>query len=163
MPEQRKFAVFLDYRNLEQSLQERGDNDYLKDFFWLEEEIIRRGKIVASFVFIQENYAFRAPVRQLSDIYQYNPILCLREMVKGGTTTKEKDSVDTKMINLAKGYIEIDGITDIVIVSGDADFSELAVHARRHQKNVTIISASEALSGRFIELNNRRFIDLVVI
>lgn len=154
---ERTFALLIDYRNLEKSLNVIASED-LRDFAWVESEILRVGKIRHAFIFIPHNYAMsaRAPINQLTKIYHYTVILCPIEPAvtgaRSGVKLKDTDSVDSRINFHARTMIDCCGITDVVVISGDADFHEVTKYAVRQQKRVTIMSAAEALSGRFNEL-----------
>ncbi|MEK7135043.1 MAG: NYN domain-containing protein, partial [Patescibacteria group bacterium] len=51
---------------------------------------------------------------------------------------------------LGRFLVEHSDITDLVIVSGDADFQGLIEFARWQQKRVKVVSAHEAISGRIL-------------
>lgn len=87
---------------------------------------------------------------QLTHKHHFHAIFCPRQT--GNSTTKDADTVDAQMHELAWALIEHSSITDAVIVTGDADFQRLATHARWQQKRVTIVSSEKTLSGRFLEM-----------
>lgn len=144
----RTFALFMDYRNLELGLPDSVRR--FRDFSWLLNPILAQGKIVFAFVFIPDNYGARLPIHQLSNKHSFIPVLCTRKTAD--PAAKDRDGVDAKMDSLARSLIEHTDITDIVIVSGDADFQDLANFARYHQKGVTVVSAAQAISGRFLNM-----------
>ncbi|MDO8495590.1 MAG: NYN domain-containing protein [bacterium] len=157
-PKQRTFAIFMDYRNLELHLK-KGSRERLENFSWLLDPILQEGKIVFAFVFIPTHYIALAPIMQLSHIHHFFPVVCPRQVA--GAVTKDHDSVDNKLESLARDIIQHSDITDIVIISGDADFSGLATFAHWQQKKVRVISALRALSGRFIEMHRTGTVDTV--
>lgn len=146
------FVIFLDYNNLELHLKKTAP-EKLKDFSWLFGPILKEGKVVLAFVFIPRNKLDVTPVMQLTRLHHFVPILCPRQIDKNKGITKDADTVDTKMAELAKQLIQYSDITDIVIVSGDADFAELANFAYWQQKSVWVISAINAISGRLMEMH----------
>jgi uncharacterized LabA/DUF88 family protein len=154
---EKKFAILVDYKNLEDNFKIPGsavNPEVLKDFFLgLEEQILQHGKIIFPFVFIPDNYWGIAPLNQISNTFQYFPIPCQRRKVESGSIIKEADTVDAKMCELGRKLINESNITDLVIISGDADFLPLVVEARRFQKNVHVISTPNALSGRFVDIS----------
>ena len=154
----RTFAIFMDYRNLEMGLPDSFRR--FRDFSWLVNPILAQGKIVFGFVFIPDNYGGRVPLHQLANKHSFTPILCTRRVSR--LDTKDGDTVDAKMDSLARSLIEHTDITDIVIVSGDADFQDLANFARYHQKGVTVVSAAQAVSGRFLEMAKTGAIQLAL-
>lgn len=156
--DERYFAIFLDYLNLEQNMP---NPDRFRDFSWLTEPILKKGKILFAFVFIPEHYATRAPVMLLSNKHRFHVILCPRQV--SGVTTKDADTVDSKINELAIPLIWSSIITDVILVSGDADFQPLAVFAKRQGKKVKVISAAEAVSGRFLEMEKDGQIDLELV
>lgn len=145
----RRFAIFIDYRNLEKGLEAQNRQERLSDFSWLTGPVLAEGKIIFAFVFIPEHYLSRAPIMQLAYRHRFQIVVCPRQI--GTLTTKDADSVDEKIRALAEPIVEHSDITDIVIVSGDADFEPLAVTSVWRQKRVKIVSASDAVSGRFVE------------
>jgi len=147
----RTFAIFLDYVNLERGLPDRIEN--FRDFSWLLDPILEKGSILYGFCFIPEHYLARAPVMQLSHRHQFQIIVCPRQIE--GVITKDEDTVDAKLIDLARTMIEHDDFTDLVIISGDADLLPLAETAKWHRKRVTVVSPKRALSGRFLDLGDR--------
>lgn len=158
----RLFAILVDYRNLEKSLPSPAHAEILKDFFWLETEINKHGKIAFAMIFIPEYFReLPPPLNQLSNVYRYQLVICLRQKAEGGVTTKDVDTVDWKIDSFTRELIEHSDVTDVVVVSGDADFNDLVVTARRHQKSVIVISTPQALSGRFLDLSG--FLDIKFI
>lgn len=148
----------MDYRNLEKGLSNARER--FRDFSWLIDPIIERGRIVFAFVFIPDNYVNRMEIHQLANKHSFAPILCTRQT--DGVISKDKDTVDAKMESLACSLIAHTDITDIVIISGDADFQQLANFAKWNQKEVTVVSASQAVSGRFMEMAEQESISLVL-
>lgn len=146
----KSYAIFVDYRNLLLSLV--GEQKKLKDLQFLESIVLKQGKgqVLFAFVFIPHHEISRAPVQQISNIFRYDVVVCPQQ-VEGGVI-KDADTVDAHMERLARRLIERSDVTDIVIVSGDADFYGLVVDARRAGKNVTVVSGIMALSSRFREL-----------
>ncbi|MFH1672435.1 MAG: NYN domain-containing protein [Pseudomonadota bacterium] len=152
------FAIFMDYRNLEKGLP--NVKERFRDFSWLIDPIVARGRIVFAFVFIPDNYVNRMEIYQLANKHNFAPILCTRQT--DGVISKDKDTVDAKMESLACSLIAHTDITNIVIISGDADFQQLANFARWNQKEVTIVSASQAVSGRFLEMAENGSVELIL-
>lgn len=155
--EKRKFAVFIDYKNLEDSFANQGERlsvDRFRDFSWLIDPILEEGIIVFAFVFIPEQLSNRPAIMQLSYRHRFFPVICPRQIE--GLITKDKDTVDTKMIALGKDLIEHSDCTDVVIVGGDGDFTELANFAIWRQKRVQVMSTPESLSKDFLELEGKR-------
>lgn len=147
-PQEKRFAIFMDYVNLEKGLPK--STDRFKNFSWLLNPILEKGKLIHAFVFIPDHYASRAPLMQFTHKYRFTSILCPRRM--SGAVTKDVDMVDTQMIELAWVIIDHSDITDLIIVAGDGDFQGLVTHALWQQKNVKIISAAKAISGRYLEM-----------
>ncbi len=143
---ERRYAVFMDYLNLERNL----GTQRFDDFSWLIDPIRKEGIIIFGWVFIPQSYIGNPAIHQLSNIHSFDPILCTQQMQ--GVVTKDKDRVDAKMDSLARRLIDHSDITDIVIISGDADFQDLANYARWRNKEVKIISAKQAISSRFIKM-----------
>lgn len=158
VPAERTFAVFMDYKNLESNLK---NADKFRDFSWLLDPILEQGKIIFAFVFIPDHYFTRAPIQQLSNLHRFQVIACPRQI--GGAITKDADTVDAKIDELAWPIIEHSNVTDLVIISGDADFKRLANLARWRQKNVIVISAARAVSGRFFEMEKAGIVQLELI
>jgi hypothetical protein len=155
---ERSFLVFIDYENLRRGLN-MGPTERLKKLFnlsWLLDPILKKGKVLLVFVFVPEN----APLAQLSR-QGFFPIPCPRQF--GGVVTKDKDTVDARMENLARVLIEHTDATDVLIISGDADFQPLVAFARFQQKRVTVASTREALSGRFLEMEKAGEIEVELI
>lgn len=148
---ERTFAIFMDYKNLEDNLPNSFEK--LRDFSWLLDPILKVGKIIFAFVFIPDHYLTKAPVQQLANKHQFSVIACPRQV--SGIVTKNADTVDTIMSNLAKGLVEHSDITDIVVISGDADFKQLVNFAIWQQKKVKVISATDAISGHYLRIEDR--------
>ncbi len=146
----KKFAIFLDFVNLEKNMPKSADK--FRDFSWLLNPILEKGKLIFAFVFIPDHYVSRAPIMQLTHKHRFHPLVCPRQILTGGSTIKDADTVDAQMHDLGYAIIDNSDITDLIIVSGDADFQRLATHAIWQQKSVTVVSASKALSGRFLEM-----------
>ncbi len=138
----KRFAVLMDFENLEKNI----DQTKLRDFSWLFNPILEQGKISCAYVFIPDHYGSNPPVRTLSNIYRFFCIFCPK---KSGIL-KDADSVDSRMDELGRFLVEHSDITDLVIVSGDADFQGLIEFARWQQKRVKVVSAHEAISGRLL-------------
>lgn len=159
----RTFLVFLDLENLTRNISRHNPREKigkLSNFSWLLNPIIAKGKILLAFAFVTNNEAGLPPIMQLSRQGFY-PVLCPREL--GVAATKEKDTVDAKLDEVARVLIEHSDATDVIIIAGDADFQSLVVFARFHQKTVTVISASRAISGRFLEMEKRGDIDVKLV
>ncbi len=164
----RTFALFMDYRNLEMGIPDSFRR--FRDFSWLVNPILAHGKIVFAFVFIPDHYGGRVPLHQLANKHSFIPILCTRRISRINTqdgdatkdTTKDGDTVDAKMDALARSLIVHADVTDIVIISGDADFQDLINFARYHQKGVTVVSAAQATSGRLFEMAQAGAIQLAL-
>lgn len=146
-PPERRFAVFIDIKNLEDGISNAAER--FKDFSWLLDPILKEGKIAFAFVFAPEHKAMLTPVMQLSYLHGFYVVICPRQV--GAMAVKDADSVDEKMKDLARTIIDRSDVTDIVIVSGDADFHPLALYAKRQRKNVIIKSAASALSSRYAD------------
>lgn len=144
--EKRTFAVFMDYSNLEKNIP----LDKYRNFSWLLDPILEIGKIIFAFVFVPENLMGRAPIYQLSNIHGFHIEVCPRQM--SGVVSKDADTVDAKLCELARALIDYTEVTDVVIISGDADFGPLVNHAIFQQKKVTVVSADKAMSGRYLEM-----------
>ncbi|MBI2063504.1 MAG: NYN domain-containing protein [Candidatus Yanofskybacteria bacterium] len=147
-PQEKRFAVFMDYKNLEMNLPR--STDKFRNFSWLLDPILNQGKIIFAFVFIPDHYVSRAPIMQLTHKHHFHAIFCPRQI--NGVTTKDADTVDAQMQELAWALIQNSDITDVVIVTGDSDFQRLATHAKWQQKRVWVVSAEKAVSGRFLEM-----------
>lgn len=158
-PQKRIFALFMDYKNLDDGLP--GGTKRFSDFSWLINPILKQGIIVFRFVFIPDNYTNRAEIHQLSDKHTFLPILCTRKIQNA--IMKNVDTVDAKMESTAIDYILHTDVTDIVIISGDADFQRLINFAVYNQKRVTVVSAARACSGRFLEMAEIGKIKLEII
>ncbi len=159
IPPKRVFAIFMDYKNLDDGLS--GGTRRFSDFSWLINPILERGIIAYAFVFIPDNYTGRMEIHQLSNKHRFWPILCTRQI--RNAVMKNVDMVDAKMEALGKDMITHSHITDIIIISGDADFQELTNYAVYHQKRVTVVSAIGARSGRFLEMAENGKIELETI
>lgn len=158
-PQKRIFALFMDYKNLELNLS--GGAKKFSDFSWLLNPILECGTIAYAFVFIPENYTNRIPIHQLSNKHSFFPILCTHQIEHA--IMKNKDTVDATMESLAMSLIIHSDVTDILIISGDADFQKLANFAIFNQRKVTVISAATAVSGRFIEMHKNKQIELIKV
>lgn len=140
----KRFAILMDFENLEKNI----DRTKLYDFSWLLNPILEQGKISCAYVFIPDHYGSNPPIRTLSNIHRFFCVFCPKET--GAVDKKDKDSVDTRMDELGRFLVEHSDITDLVIVSGDADFQGLIEFARWQQKRVKVVSAHEAISGRLL-------------
>jgi len=146
----RDYAILVDYRNLRLSLTE--DQTKLKDLHFVKELILKRGGGVISFcfVFVPHHEMARVPVQQISNIYNYDIVSCPQTVGRG--TVKDSDTVDAHLERMARRLIQKTSVTDIVIISGDADFYRLADEAWCSGKRVLVVAGKEALSVRFKEL-----------
>lgn len=138
----KRFAILMDFENLEKNI----NRTKLHDFSWLLNPILEQGKISCAYVFIPDHYGSNPPVRTLSNIHRFFCVFCPK---KSGVL-KDADSVDARMDELGRFLVEHSDITDLVIVSGDADFQGLIEFARWQQKRVKVVSAHEAISGRIL-------------
>ncbi len=138
----RRFAILMDFENLEKNI----DRAKLRDFSWLLNPILEQGKIFCACVFIPDHYGSNPPVWVLSNIHRFFCVFC----PKRSGTMKDADSVDNRMDEFGRFLVEHSDITDLVIVSGDADFQGLIEFARWQQKRVKVVSAHEAISGRIL-------------
>ncbi len=151
----RKFAVFIDYKNISDGMGKNGRG--LKSFRSLLQPILDQGEIIFGFAFVPSHFVTRLPVMELTYKYGIRVIICPRQIE--GVITKDKDSVDAQMDSLARDFIEhASGITDVVIFSGDADFQDLVRFAVWRQKTVTVMGARESISGRFLEMAEEKII-----
>ncbi len=159
----KNFLVFLDWENLSRNISRGNPQEKLRrlsNFSWLLNPILAKGKILLALAFVTNNETSLPPIMQLSQQGFY-PILCPRQF--GVVATKDKDTVDAKLDEFARVLIEHSDATDVVIIAGDADFQPLVNFARFHQKTVTVISASQAISGRFLEMGRRGDIDVKLV
>lgn len=143
----RGFLLLVDYENVRRNL--KPSDERLRNFAWLTEPLLKKGKIFMAVVFGPDSNA--VPKMRLTQQGFY-VIDCPRQM--GSVITKDKDTVDAKMSNFASILIMISSelITDVVIISGDGDFQPLMALARFQQKKVTVRSAPDALSNIFREM-----------
>jgi len=151
----RTFLVFLDLENLTRNISKGNPREKMKrlnDFSWLLNPIIAKGKILLAVAFVTNSEAGLPPIMQLSRQGFY-PVLCPRQL--GVVATKDADTVDAKLDAFAKVLIEHSDATDVILITGDADFQPLVTFARFNQKTVTVVSASQALSGRFLDMEQR--------
>lgn len=149
--DQKRFAILIDYANLELGIKDPVER--LRDFSWLLDPILKDGKIVFAFVFLPEQMSSRQPIMQLFHRHGFSPILCPRQI--DGAITKDKDTVDARMIDIGMALIEHSDITNLVVVSGDADFQRLVTFAVWGQKKVTVISAGQSLSRALEEMEGK--------
>lgn len=157
------FLVFLDLENLARNINKdnfRKKLDRLSNFSWLLNPIIAKGKILLAFAFVTNSEAGLPPIMQLSR-QGFFPVICPRQL--GIVATKNADTVDAKLSEVARVLIEHSDATDIVIIAGDADFQPLVNFARFHQKTVTVVSASQAVSGRFLEMEKHGDINVELV
>lgn len=143
-PKERRFAILMDFENLEKNV----DRHRLLDFSWLINPILAAGKILVAEVFIPDHYGHNVPVRTLANIHRFKPVYCVKR--PGGSAVKDVDSVDKWMDEEGRFLVEYTDITDLVIVSGDADFQSLIQFARWRQKRVRVVAAANAISGRLV-------------
>lgn len=149
--EKRRFVILIDYKNLEDGIKD--PTERFKDFSWLLDPILKKGIIEFAFVFIPEQLSGRPAIMQLFHKHGFSPILCPRQIE--GVITKDKDTVDSRMIDIGMSFIEHSDITDLVIVSGDADFQRLVTFALWRQKSVRIVSAERALSKTLLDMEGQ--------
>lgn len=142
----RRFAVFIDYLNLRKSI--RTPNDLDLDTFI--DSIIAKGRLQWMYVFIPEHVLGSVPMRTLVSRYQAWPVVCPQDM-DTSRILKDKDTVDFQMNRLIQSIVEHTDITDIIIVSGDADFYPVARWTHQQGIRVHIISGKPALSKMFSE------------
>ena len=156
----RIFLVFIDWLNIERGISDRNERQSrMKDLSWLYAPILEKGKIAFMYIFVSD-----ATVPEISPIYAASKmripiIICPRKTVGG--IMKDADTVDMHLIEMARNHIAYSNITDIVIVSGDADFSPIVGSALLSRVGVTIVSATSALSGRFLDMEMRKEIEIV--
>lgn len=141
---EKRFAILIDYENLRKNVSQIK----LLDFSWLFDPILAEGKIVGGYVFFPEHYGNNMPVKTLSNIHRLFCVVCPKDIGNNGEF-KDKDVVDSRMDELGRFLVEHSDITDLVIVSGDADFQGLVQFARWQQKEVKLVSAADAISSRF--------------
>ena len=141
--QQRKFAILIDYENLKMNVHPTK----LLDFSWLFDPILSQGKIVGGYVFFPEHYGTNMPIKTLSNIHRLFCVACPKD-IKNNGVVKDKDIVDSRMDELGRFLVEHSDITDLVVVSGDADFQGLIQFAHWQQKTVKVVSAKSALSSR---------------
>lgn len=145
----RRFAILLDYRNLRYSLQE--ERDVLRELKELEKYILTLGTIEFAYAYVPHHEINIVPIQQLHHTLQYKVVACPIRVSQG--VIKDADTVDATLDREARALIERTDITDIVIISGDADFFALTVFAERKQKKVMVVSGILALSHRYRELD----------
>lgn len=153
----RKFAVFIDYKNISDGLKK--SNRKLSSFYPLLKSILEEGKIIFGFVFVPYHFIGQIPVMELSYKYHFQVVVCPRQ-IEGGIT-KDADSVDANMDFLARKLIEHSDLTDVAIFSGDADFHDLANFAFCQQKRVSVIATRESISGRFLQMAKEEVVKVV--
>jgi len=151
---QRRFAIFIDYKNLEDSIKNAGNR--FRNFSWLLNPILEQGVIIFAFVFVPQHRTTRPAVVQLANLHNFKIIWCPREFETEGHISKDKDTVDAVMIDLGRDIIEHTDCTDLVIVDGDGDFTRLTTFGMWRQKRVQLFATEEALSNDFRQLENER-------
>lgn len=142
--QEKRFAILIDYENLKKHV----NTAKLLDFSWLFDPILAKGKIVGGYVFFPEHYGNNMPVKTLSNIHRLFCVVCPKNLDSDGAF-KDRDIVDSRMDELGRFLVEHSDITDLVIVSGDADFQGLVQFARWQQKEVKLVSTADAISSRF--------------
>ncbi len=147
---QRRFAIFIDYKNLEDGIRNPGNR--FQNFSWLLDPILKQGNIIFGFVFVPEHRTTRPAVVQLSNLHNFKIIVCPRQFE--GHLSKDKDTVDAVMIDLGRDIIEHTDCTDLVVVGGDGDFTRLTNFAIWRRKKVQVFSTPEALSQDFRKLES---------
>jgi uncharacterized LabA/DUF88 family protein len=160
MSREKIFAVFIDYLNIERGITNQIERrERMRDFGWLINPILEKGKIAFIYIFVPD-----ATVPEFSPIFvggkQRIPIVVCPRRVVGGVM-KDADTVDQFLMEMATSHIYHSDISDIVIVSGDADFSPVIRRALMNRKRVTVVSTAQALSGRFREIGSE--IDIVAV
>lgn len=168
----RKFIVFIDWKNIYDGLRKNYGNDIrefrkkMSNLGWMLEPITSQGQIIWAEAFLPKHYinpSYGAEFLTNQDIWI---IYCPLDYAGSGQITfKDRDRVDAFMIERVRLILEHvqDDITDMVIFTGDADFSRLPSFAKMRGKRVTVISAENAFSSRFIEMKLNDIIETHVL
>jgi len=152
----RRFGILMDYENFEKNVEE---GEWIRDFSWLTQPILERGVIIIACVFFPDHLTGRIPLQTLANMHRFFPIACPRVSRRRGAGdfgVKDTDTVDARMDQFGKFVIDQTYITDLVVVTGDGGFQELLKFAEHRGKGVSLISAADAVSGRFI-IQERQF------
>ena len=157
-PSKRGFLLFVDYENIRRNL--KLTDERARKFDWIRDYVLKKGKIFLAVIFAPDSA--NVPIMQLSQQGFY-VVVCPRRM--GQVVTKDADTVDAKMIGLAQSliFVSSDLITDVVIVAGDGDYEPLVAFAKLQQKNVIMVSTSQALSGRFLEMQESGMLKVKIV
>jgi len=145
-----RLAVLVDYENVSREAALEGK---VLDFDKLLNECLQVGFIDFAFVFVPSHLvSYRLPE------YIYNKgayIVSCPSAYKENTELKEKDRVDTIMMEVGSKLIERSDLTHVVIVSHDGDFVRLANRAKFHGKKII------AVAGEHISFLLKQVVDIV--
>lgn len=144
--ERRRFLILLDYENVFISPLGKG-RDKLRDLSWIIEPVLAEGEITFAMAFVPDNIIGTVPM----ELY-YSGFLVISTPPKTEgeeLAWKYTDSADQIMTRTGKSLIQHSHITDVVIVSGDADFNDLVNFARFKGCHVKVVAYESSLSKRF--------------
>ncbi|MFC1756900.1 NYN domain-containing protein [Patescibacteria group bacterium] len=141
----RKVMVLVDYDNINISASEEGKIIDLKAII---EKCLEFGTIEFAFLFAsQRNFENSMGSRTDLPMDAHNngfiPVVCPGTIVQDGEL-KQKDKVDSIMINLARKYLQTSLIDSVVIVSHDEDFLPLANDFRFKRKQVIVMAGEKS-------------------
>lgn len=113
----------------------------------VEKRLFNTGDIEIKFLFVPDNEIDL--VGSLASTHRYFVVACPPTFTKNSIRHyKEKDGVDTRM-TLMIHIIALfnSGITHVVILSGDGDFTDAAVYAKNHGRRVIVACLLKTLSA----------------
>ncbi|MDO8492437.1 MAG: NYN domain-containing protein [bacterium] len=131
-------VIICDYENISSAVTK--DARYIewakiKEFCQIEREI---RVIQGAYVFLPAYGHSMIEIARECYNFGYLPLVCPK--LPGDIGTKDKDTVDSIMISLAKDQVVDDErVTDLVIISNDGDFSRLVTSFQDRAKRVTLL------------------------
>ncbi|TSD02376.1 MAG: hypothetical protein Athens071424_117 [Parcubacteria group bacterium Athens0714_24] len=133
----RKVLALIDYENITKCSVEKGQ---IVDFKALRNFLKNIGEIMFAFIFLPDHYVYSLP-DDLNNL-GYQIVLCQR--LKG--QERDKDMVDSQLNLTGSIFCQFSEITDIVIVSNDADMVRLAGLAEMRGKRIHVVGTDKLSS-----------------
>lgn len=143
--EKKKFIILLDYENVWTAPLGAGKGrNKLQDLSWLIEPILAEGEILFSMAFVSDNLVGTVPM----ELHDAGFVVVGTPPKLDGMVWKHTDSADQIMLRTGKNLVQHCNVTDVVIVSGDADFTDLINFARFKGCRVKVVAYQKSLSRR---------------
>ena len=142
-----RLVVLIDYENIARSLIEKG---MILDIKELRNFLKKMGEVLFAFIFVPDHYVYSLP-EDLNNL-GYQIVLC--QKLKG--FDRDKDMVDAQINLIGSVFCQFSEITDIVIVSNDADMVRLAGMAELRGKRVHVFGTEKISSvyKRVVDVEN---------